>query len=191
MRVVRSHWQIENGLHYRRDVTLHEDASAEGTRPAHAALPHECRLCLAACGGHTRSLPTAGHGCGYLRPCSEPDFASALRPGALCAEDGRRVAARWLPGAMERCAGAPPLGSRPGWLASALHQNYCFSQSALRSLRARSTRHRASRRPRRQKYAGRSARPAPRTPARRVHCCPARLAAAQRPRFPFDPVPPR
>jgi predicted transposase YbfD/YdcC len=25
--VVRSHWQIENGLHYRRDVTLHEDAS--------------------------------------------------------------------------------------------------------------------------------------------------------------------
>ncbi|NJM55354.1 MAG: ISAs1 family transposase [Verrucomicrobiae bacterium] len=25
--VVRGHWQIENGLHYRRDVTLHEDAS--------------------------------------------------------------------------------------------------------------------------------------------------------------------
>jgi predicted transposase YbfD/YdcC len=27
MAVVRGHWQIENGLHYRRDVTLHEDAS--------------------------------------------------------------------------------------------------------------------------------------------------------------------
>jgi predicted transposase YbfD/YdcC len=27
MEVVRGHWQIENGLHYRRDVTLHEDAS--------------------------------------------------------------------------------------------------------------------------------------------------------------------
>jgi predicted transposase YbfD/YdcC len=27
MGVVRGHWQIENGLHYRRDVTLHEDAS--------------------------------------------------------------------------------------------------------------------------------------------------------------------
>jgi len=27
MDVVRGHWQIENGLHYRRDVTLHEDAS--------------------------------------------------------------------------------------------------------------------------------------------------------------------
>lgn len=25
--VVRGHWQIENGLHYRRDVTLQEDAS--------------------------------------------------------------------------------------------------------------------------------------------------------------------
>lgn len=27
MGVVRGHWQIENGLHHRRDVTLHEDAS--------------------------------------------------------------------------------------------------------------------------------------------------------------------
>lgn len=27
LRWVRGHWQIENGLHYRRDVTLHEDAS--------------------------------------------------------------------------------------------------------------------------------------------------------------------
>jgi predicted transposase YbfD/YdcC len=27
MAVVRGHWQIENGLHYRRDVSLHEDAS--------------------------------------------------------------------------------------------------------------------------------------------------------------------
>jgi hypothetical protein len=25
--IVRGHWQIENGLHYRRDVTLQEDAS--------------------------------------------------------------------------------------------------------------------------------------------------------------------
>ena len=27
MGVVRSHWGIENGLHHRRDVSLHEDAS--------------------------------------------------------------------------------------------------------------------------------------------------------------------
>lgn len=27
MEVVRGHWRIENGLHYRRDVSLHEDAS--------------------------------------------------------------------------------------------------------------------------------------------------------------------
>jgi hypothetical protein len=27
LEIVRGHWQIENGLHYRRDVTLHEDAS--------------------------------------------------------------------------------------------------------------------------------------------------------------------
>jgi hypothetical protein len=27
LEVVRGHWQIENGLHYRRDVTLEEDAS--------------------------------------------------------------------------------------------------------------------------------------------------------------------
>jgi len=25
--ICRAHWRIENGLHYRRDVTLHEDAS--------------------------------------------------------------------------------------------------------------------------------------------------------------------
>jgi predicted transposase YbfD/YdcC len=34
MRVVRGHWQIENGLHYRRDVSLHEDASQ--VRTGHA-----------------------------------------------------------------------------------------------------------------------------------------------------------
>jgi predicted transposase YbfD/YdcC len=27
LQLVRGHWRIENGLHYRRDVTLHEDAS--------------------------------------------------------------------------------------------------------------------------------------------------------------------
>ena len=31
---VRGHWQIENGLHYRRDVSLDEDASLARRRPA-------------------------------------------------------------------------------------------------------------------------------------------------------------
>ena len=33
MNIVRSEWGIENGLHYRRDVTFHEDA----TRMTHKA----------------------------------------------------------------------------------------------------------------------------------------------------------
>jgi predicted transposase YbfD/YdcC len=33
---VRGHWQIENGLHYRRDVTLAEDASLA----SHGQAPH-------------------------------------------------------------------------------------------------------------------------------------------------------
>jgi len=35
LELTRTHWQIENGLHYRRDVTLGEDASRvrSGTAP--------------------------------------------------------------------------------------------------------------------------------------------------------------
>jgi hypothetical protein len=33
---VRTHWQIENGLHYRRDDTLHEDRCRLTGRGAHA-----------------------------------------------------------------------------------------------------------------------------------------------------------
>jgi predicted transposase YbfD/YdcC len=34
--MLRSNWQIENGLHYRRDVTLHED----GTRFSQNSAAH-------------------------------------------------------------------------------------------------------------------------------------------------------
>ena len=38
LHIVREHWGIENGLHYRRDVTLHEDACHLKRGPAQPAL---------------------------------------------------------------------------------------------------------------------------------------------------------
>ncbi len=38
MTIVRDHWGIENGLHYRRDVTLREDYSRVRTGHASQAL---------------------------------------------------------------------------------------------------------------------------------------------------------
>ena len=34
LKVRRTHWQIETGLHYRRDVTFHEDATRMTVGPA-------------------------------------------------------------------------------------------------------------------------------------------------------------
>lgn len=38
LRLVRLHWQVENGLHYRRDVTLEEDACRVRTGQAAQVL---------------------------------------------------------------------------------------------------------------------------------------------------------
>ena len=65
--VVRGHWQIENGLHHRRDVTLQEDASQVrmGQAPHILACVNNAVCGLAARAGQTnltalpRSLSTA------------------------------------------------------------------------------------------------------------------------------------
>jgi hypothetical protein len=47
LELVRRHWAIENGLHYRRDVTLHEDAGRFKYWPAAHALAVLNNLVLA------------------------------------------------------------------------------------------------------------------------------------------------
>jgi predicted transposase YbfD/YdcC len=72
--VVRQHWGIENGLHYRRDVTFHEDAGRTLTWPlAHAlAVIHNLLLGL---------LPHTG----------QPDLAQARRHFAAHPDDALRL----------------------------------------------------------------------------------------------------
>ena len=52
LRISRAHWRIENGLHYRRDVTLQEDASQvrRGCAPQVLAALNNlvCSLCARA-----------------------------------------------------------------------------------------------------------------------------------------------
>ena len=47
LEIVRTHWQQENGLHYRRDVTLQEDATRMKSWPAARALASINNLALA------------------------------------------------------------------------------------------------------------------------------------------------
>lgn len=58
LEVVRGHWRIENGLHYRRDVSLHEDASQVrmGQAPHVLASLNNAVCGLAARGGQS-NLP--------------------------------------------------------------------------------------------------------------------------------------
>lgn len=60
LRMLRSYWQIENGLHYRRDVTLHEDSTRFKNRSAaHTmAIINNLVLALLAKGDHPL-LPSA------------------------------------------------------------------------------------------------------------------------------------
>jgi len=55
LQLVRQHWSIENGLHYRRDVTFHEDAGLTGAwNLAHAlAAIHNLIIALLIHLGHT------------------------------------------------------------------------------------------------------------------------------------------
>jgi predicted transposase YbfD/YdcC len=47
--LARAHWGIENRLHWRRDVLLHEDASTirSGTLPQAMAIPRNTMLAIA------------------------------------------------------------------------------------------------------------------------------------------------
>lgn len=47
LEIVRTHWQIENGLHYRRDVTFHEDGTRMKHWPAARVLASLNNLVLA------------------------------------------------------------------------------------------------------------------------------------------------
>ena len=80
--LVRTHWQIENGLHYRRDVTLQEDATRMKSWPAARvlALVNNLVLTLLVRTGY-RSLP---HACRHYD--AHPDAAIQLLVGPPGAE---------------------------------------------------------------------------------------------------------
>jgi predicted transposase YbfD/YdcC len=65
--LVRGHWGIENGLHYRRDVTLGEDASRvrKGAAPQVMAALRNALIHL-------------------VQPLNEPSLAAAIRKCANC-----------------------------------------------------------------------------------------------------------
>jgi hypothetical protein len=74
LEIVRTHWQIKNGLHYRREVTFHEDAGrTRHWTMAHAlAAMHNLVLALLLHAGHT-NLAKARHHYG-----AHPDDALRL-----------------------------------------------------------------------------------------------------------------
>jgi predicted transposase YbfD/YdcC len=72
--LVRQHWGIENGLHYRRDVTFHEDAGRTMTWPLAHALAAIHNLLL-----------------GLLPHTGQPDLAHARRHFAAHPDDALRL----------------------------------------------------------------------------------------------------
>lgn len=74
LELVRAHWGIENGLHYRRDVTFHEDAGRTLTRPLVHALAAIHNLLL-----------------GLLPRTGQPDLAQARRHFAAHPDDALRL----------------------------------------------------------------------------------------------------
>ena len=68
LQMVRAHWQIENGLHYRRDDTLHEDRCRLRGRGAHAMAQVFLtnRQTLSTPGSHTYPC---------LKGCSPPRYS--------------------------------------------------------------------------------------------------------------------
>lgn len=78
--LVRQHWHIENGLHYRRDVTFHEDAGrTKSWNLAHAlAAIHNLVLGLLAHVGHTNLAQARRH---YAAHPDEALHLLLARPG--------------------------------------------------------------------------------------------------------------
>jgi hypothetical protein len=74
LQIVRSHWQVENGLHYVRDVTMGEDACRVHTGQAPQVLA-ACRntvLCL------LHRVPSASYAEAMRRLAARPDEAICL-----------------------------------------------------------------------------------------------------------------
>lgn len=89
MGVVRGHWQIENGLHYRRDVSLREDASQVRMGQAPQVL---AGLNNAVCGTLARA--------GLAIP---PPFGARWpRPLATCSSSPHVAPLRSSPGPVKR-----------------------------------------------------------------------------------------
>jgi hypothetical protein len=74
LELVREHWQVENGLHYVRDVTMGEDACRVRTGPAPQILA-ACRntvLCL------LQQVPSDSYAEAMRRLAARPDEAIGL-----------------------------------------------------------------------------------------------------------------
>jgi hypothetical protein len=69
LRLWRGHWQIENGLHWVRDVTLSEDACQirAGHAPANFAACRNTCLGLLRCAGHANMAAALRHHAQYPR----------------------------------------------------------------------------------------------------------------------------
>ncbi len=74
LRAVRNHWQIENQLHYVRDVTLGEDACRvrTGNAPQNLAACRNAAVCLLA------RVPSDNRADAIRRLAARPDAAIAL-----------------------------------------------------------------------------------------------------------------
>jgi hypothetical protein len=86
LELVRQHWGIENGLHYRREVTFHEDAGrTKNWNLAHAlaAIHNLCSACWGAQATRTWLRPAATMPLIPMTPCAsswlaQTDFGTAL-----------------------------------------------------------------------------------------------------------------
>jgi predicted transposase YbfD/YdcC len=84
LNILRTHWSIENRLHYRRDVTLQEDHSQVRTSGAPLALAALNGAVLALMDWlHTVNVPSQ-----MRRFCARPQEALSLLLGPLQREDG-------------------------------------------------------------------------------------------------------
>jgi predicted transposase YbfD/YdcC len=76
---VRSHWQVENGLHYVRDVTMGEDACRvqSGQAPQVQAACRNTVLCL------LQQVPSDSYAEAMRRLAARPDEAISLLTSQL------------------------------------------------------------------------------------------------------------
>lgn len=85
LHIRRAHWGIATGLHYRRDVTLHEDATrmtVGNTGKVMASINNLVLALIRQAGSHNAAQPGVGSLLFFPRllPCSLPLFPIMRRP---------------------------------------------------------------------------------------------------------------